>query len=74
MRGFVQSFNVSVAAAITLAKAVERREAERGRHGDLSEAEASALRERFYVLAVKQRTRIAKAEALAARRARHGRR
>jgi tRNA (guanosine-2'-O-)-methyltransferase len=73
MRGFVQSFNVSVAAAITIAKAVERREAERGRHGDLSEAEAAALRERFYVLAVKQRTRIAKAEAVAARRARHGR-
>ncbi len=73
MRGFVQSFNVSVAAAITLAKAVERREAERGRHGDLGEAEAAALRERFYLLAVKQRTRIAKAEAVAARRARHGR-
>jgi tRNA (guanosine-2'-O-)-methyltransferase len=62
MRGFVQSFNVSVAAAITLAKAVERREAERGRHGDLSEADADALRERFYVLAVKQRARIAKAQ------------
>jgi len=62
MRGFVQSFNVSVAAAISLAKAVERREAERGRHGDLSEADVAALRERFYVLAVKQRARIAKAE------------
>ncbi len=70
MRGFVQSFNVSVAAAITLAKAVERREVERGRHGDLPDAEAAALRERFYVLAVKQRTRIAKAEAVALRRAR----
>ena len=69
MRGFVQSFNVSVAAAITLAKAVERREVERGRHGDLPDAEAAALRERFYVLAVKQRTRIAKAEAVALRRA-----
>lgn len=73
MRGFVQSFNVSVAAAITLAKAVERREAERGRHGDLDEADAAALRERFYVLAVKQRARIAKAAAAADRRARHGR-
>jgi tRNA (guanosine-2'-O-)-methyltransferase len=62
MRGFVQSFNVSVAAAITLAKAVERREVERGRHGDLSEADAAALRKRFYVLAVKQRARIAKAQ------------
>jgi tRNA (guanosine-2'-O-)-methyltransferase len=61
MRGFVQSLNVSVAAAITLARAVERREVERGRHGDLDDAEAAALRERFYVLAVKQRARIAKA-------------
>ena len=69
MRGFVQSFNVSVAAAIALAKAVERREVERGRHGDLPDAEAAALRERFYVLAVKQRARIAKAEAVQARRA-----
>ncbi len=73
MRGFVQSLNVSVAAALSLHRAVERREAERGRHGDLPEADAAALRERFYVLAVKQRTRIAKAEAVAARRARHGR-
>jgi len=72
MRGFVQSFNVSVAAAITLAKAVERREAERGRHGDLDPAEAAALRERFYVLAVKQRARIAKAAAVRERRARRG--
>ena len=68
MRGFVQSFNVSVAAAISLAKAVERREAERGRHGNLDEADAAALRERFYVLAVKQRARIAKAERVAERR------
>ncbi|HTN51805.1 MAG TPA: RNA methyltransferase [Anaeromyxobacter sp.] len=69
MRGFVQSLNVSVAAAISIAHAVERREVERGRHGDLEEAEAAALRERFYVLAVKQRARIAKAEAVATRRA-----
>jgi tRNA (guanosine-2'-O-)-methyltransferase len=68
MRGFVQSFNVSVAAAIAISQAVERRIAERGRHGDLGEAEAAALRERFYVLAVKQRARIAKAEAVLARR------
>jgi tRNA (guanosine-2'-O-)-methyltransferase len=72
MRGFVQSLNVSVAAAISIATAVERREAERGRHGDLPEAEAAALRERFYVLAVKQRARIAKAEQAAARRGRRG--
>jgi tRNA (guanosine-2'-O-)-methyltransferase len=73
MRGFVQSLNVSVAAAVSIAHAVERRERERGRHGDLSEAEAAALRERFYVLAVKQRTRIAKAERVAERAARRSR-
>ncbi len=75
MRGFVQSLNVSVAAAISLAAAVEHREAERGRHGDLPEAEAAELRERFYVLAVKQRARIAKAERVSERqhvRARRG--
>jgi tRNA (guanosine-2'-O-)-methyltransferase len=68
MHGFVQSLNVSVAAAISLAKAVERRLAERGRHGDLAERDAAALRERFYVLAVKQRARVAKAERVAERR------
>lgn len=73
MRGMVQSFNVSVAAAVSLWRAVERREAERGRHGDLAGAEAEALRRRFYVLAVKQRARIAKAEAVQARRARRTR-
>lgn len=73
MFGFVQSFNVSVAAAITIARAVDRRVAERGRHGDLPEAEAQALRERFYVKAVKQRSRIAKAERSAERRERHAR-
>jgi tRNA (guanosine-2'-O-)-methyltransferase len=70
MRGFMQSFNVSVAAAISIAKAVDRRELERGRHGDLEPAEAAALRERFYVNAVKQRTKIAKAERAAERAAR----
>ncbi|BDG09910.1 TrmH family RNA methyltransferase [Anaeromyxobacter paludicola] len=61
MLGLVQSLNVSVAAAVSLARAVERRTVERGRHGDLSEVEARALRERFYVQAVKQRSRIARA-------------
>jgi tRNA (guanosine-2'-O-)-methyltransferase len=72
MLGLVQSLNVSVAAAVSIARAVERRVAERGRHGDLPEADAAALRERFYVLAVKQRARIGKAEAALARRARMG--
>ncbi len=74
MRGFVQSLNVSVAAAVSIAAAVERRTAQRGRHGDLSEADAAALRERFYVLAVKQRARISKAQVAQERRARHARR
>jgi tRNA (guanosine-2'-O-)-methyltransferase len=67
MRGFVQSLNVSVAAAVSLAHAVERREQERGQHGDLGADEVESLRRRFYVLAVKQRSRIAKAEAVASR-------
>ncbi len=78
MRGFSQSLNVSVAAAVSLFRAVERRQAERGRHGDLDEAEAAALRDRFYARSVKQRTRIARAEraeehrAAVRRRGRHG--
>ncbi len=73
MRGFVRSLNVSVAVAVSLYRAMERRIAERGRHGDLSSEEAAELRERFYVLAVRQRTRIAKAQAVAERRARRPR-
>jgi tRNA (guanosine-2'-O-)-methyltransferase len=68
MRGFSQSFNVSVAAAICLARAVERREQERGRHGDLPPAELEALRERFYALSVNQRARVALAGQRAARK------
>ena len=72
MRGFSQSFNVSVAAAICLARAVERRELERGRHGDLPADELEALRARFYALSVKQRARVAKAAQAAERRAGKG--
>jgi tRNA (guanosine-2'-O-)-methyltransferase len=76
MRGFTRSFNVSVAAAVSLFHAVERRQAERGRHGDLDVQEAEALRQRFYTKSVKQRDRIAKAERAAERgprlRGRHG--
>jgi len=62
MRGLVPSLNVSVAVAVSLFRAAECRERERGRHGDLDEAEAAELRERFYLLALKQRSRIARAE------------
>lgn len=65
--GFVQSLNVSVAAAVSIAKAVERREVERGRHGDLDEPDAAALRERFYLRGVKQRAKIAKVARAAGR-------
>jgi tRNA (guanosine-2'-O-)-methyltransferase len=61
-----------VAAAICLARAVDRREVERGRHGDLPPAELEALRTRFYALSVKQRARIARAERAAERRAGRG--
>ena len=67
MRGFSQSLNVSVAVAVSVAHAVARRVAERGRHGDLSPAEAAELQQRFYALAVHQRGRIAKAERVQAR-------
>ena len=67
MRGFSQSLNVSVAVAVSVAHAVARRVVERGRHGDLSPAEAAELQERFYALAVHQRGRIAKAERVQAR-------
>jgi tRNA (guanosine-2'-O-)-methyltransferase len=72
MRGFSQSFNVSVAAAICLARAVDRREVERGRHGDLPPAELEALRARFYALSVNQRARVAKAAQAAEKRAGRG--
>jgi tRNA (guanosine-2'-O-)-methyltransferase len=70
MRGFTRSLNVSVAVAVSLFRAVERRTAERGRHGDLGEAEAEALRGRFYARSVKQRARVAKAERASERRPR----
>ena len=43
MHGFSESFNISVAAAITLAIAARQRERLLGRHGDLSPEEQKAL-------------------------------
>ncbi len=57
MFGFTQSLNISVALAVSLSWLVLRR-AEDGQVGDLTENEARALRERFYVNAVPQRGRI----------------
>jgi tRNA (guanosine-2'-O-)-methyltransferase len=60
MRGFSQSLNISAAASASITRAISWREEHLGRVGDLSEAEAQELRDRFYVLAVKQRRRIFK--------------
>ena len=58
MRGFTQSLNVSAAVSATLTRAVSWREERLGSSGDLPPEEASALRERFRRLSVKQRHRI----------------
>lgn len=49
MRGFTQSFNVSVAAAIALYEIARMRD-ERGRHGDLSSEEQNLLRKYYHLL------------------------
>jgi len=60
MRGFSQSVNISAAASACISRAIAWREEHLGKVGDLTPEEAQALRERFYVLAVKQRKRIFK--------------
>lgn len=50
MWGFVESFNVSVAAAISLYISARRRRELLGRQGDLSPEEAESLRERYIEL------------------------
>lgn len=54
MRGLTQSFNISVAAGITLFAAVQQLAALRGEDGDLSEAEQAELRTRWIRLARKR--------------------
>lgn len=58
MRGFSQSFNISVAAAMTLSRAISWRVEHTGELGDLNPEEATALKEHFTYLSVKQRKRI----------------
>ncbi|MFL5318424.1 MAG: TrmH family RNA methyltransferase [Myxococcaceae bacterium] len=60
MRGFSQSFNISVAAAMTLSHAVMWRIQHGGEAGDLAPDEAKALRDHFVKLSVKQGKRIYK--------------
>ena len=56
MYGLSQSFNISVAAAITLSWAVEARRRAWGEPGDLDSEELMALRRRFYETAARGRT------------------
>ena len=51
--GFIQSYNVSVAAALALYHARRDRITRQGRHGDLSDAERAALTAHFYVRSVR---------------------
>jgi tRNA (guanosine-2'-O-)-methyltransferase len=58
MRGFTRSLNVSAAVSATLSRAIGWR-LDRGKEGgDLPDADARALRDRFYALSVKQRKRL----------------
>jgi tRNA (guanosine-2'-O-)-methyltransferase len=61
MRGFSQSLNISAAASATISRVAAWREEHLGGMGDLPPEDAQALRERFYLLALKQRKRLFKA-------------
>jgi len=58
MRGFTRSLNVSAAVSATLSRAIGWRLDHGMEGGDLPEADARALRDRFYALSVKQRKRL----------------
>ena len=53
MAGFVESFNISVAAAVTLYHALRDRQARRGRTGDLTSVELCELRAATYLRSVR---------------------
>lgn len=54
MVGFVRSFNISVAAAVSLYHAYCDRRKRQGRHGDLTNSERKALRAVFYLRSVRR--------------------
>lgn len=60
MRGFTQSLNVSAAVCASVTRAIAWRTEHSGQAGDLSAEEASALREKFHFLSLKQRNRLPK--------------
>jgi tRNA (guanosine-2'-O-)-methyltransferase len=49
MTGFVQSFNISVAGALSLFQIMRDRETRRGKHGDLTEEQKSILTAQYYM-------------------------
>lgn len=59
--GFVQSYNVSVAAALALYHARQDRLARLGRHGDLDAEARAALTARYYLRAVRHAERLLEA-------------
>lgn len=52
MNGFVESYNISVAAALVLYQAYRDRLAKLGQNGDLSETERQILEARYYLRAI----------------------
>lgn len=54
MRGFAQSFNISVAAAVSLYHVAQDRIRRQGYHGDLSEEELERLRASYYMRALQR--------------------
>lgn len=66
MHGFVQSFNISVAGAVSLYHIMRERERAMGRHGDLTDEEKSVLRAEFSLRSSKNPERLI--EELLARR------
>jgi hypothetical protein len=49
MWGFTQSLNLSVAVALSVSRAAERRRKARGTPGDLAASERDRLRARWYI-------------------------
>jgi tRNA (guanosine-2'-O-)-methyltransferase len=58
MVGFVESFNISVAAAIVLYHAYRDRLTRQGYHGDLTEAEREGLRALYYLRSISSSEKI----------------
>lgn len=58
MAGFAQSFNISVAAALSLYHVSQDRKRRQGFHGDLSEDERQRLRANYYMRALKTPQRL----------------